>query len=126
MIPFILKLQRHANTLLDRLTADRASRLDEITSTRMARLDAAISSVRGIKSIQTGFFSTSSLSEGSGEDNRYVDTTISAVVVANCQCYLGVNGHVYTARLTSTTNVRVSAWATPPQMVVRWWVIEHA
>jgi hypothetical protein len=44
MSGFLLGVPGRLKTLLDRLTADRASRLDEITSTRMARLNADISS----------------------------------------------------------------------------------
>ena len=98
-----------------------------------------------IVSIQTGHVETGTLSTGSGEDDKYVDVTISAVVVANCSVTIHgaatdnavSNGAVYsrgtivsgppTAILTSTTNLRIATTiSTATSILARWEVVEYA
>ena len=89
-----------------------------------------------IKSIQTGYVD-SATSNGSGEDVKYLDVTVSAVTVANCACFfyggasssaayaMGYQaGYITTPRLTSTTNLRLGAQS-GTQIVGRWYVVEY-
>jgi len=76
----------------------------------------------GLKSLQTGYVNGTS-SSSTGEDARYFDVTVSAVVIAKSipdfQGNIGYGGGYYfyadqvqtiaTIRLTSTTNLRVSS-----------------
>ena len=79
----------------------------------------------GLKSFQTGYVATTTASSGSGEDTRFTDVTISAVVTAKAITAIYGNGiyngfgpragitPTYSAaiampRLTSTTNLRIS------------------
>lgn len=97
----------------------------------------------GLKSYQTGHVSSTSASSGTGEDARFVDVTISAVDTAKAFVYFvggfsnGPNNTtlksgptaVYeaTARLTSSTNLRISTHvAAPTHMEGRWQVLEFA
>lgn len=77
----------------------------------------------GLKSFQTGFISTN-MNVGSGEDVRYLDITVSAVVTAKTigafQGSLGSNTHalysgyggedsgIATTRMISTTSLRLA------------------
>ena len=99
-----------------------------------------------IESIQEGYVAATSLTAGSGEDAYYTDVTISAVVVAkSVVVFEGIAGNIGsyataytisstyfgrkpTARLTSTTNLRIaSAGGTSPptHMTGRWKVVEY-
>ena len=99
-----------------------------------------------IESIQEGYVAVASLTAGSGEDAHYTDVTISAVVIAKSVAVFegiagnnagyptaytissGVFGREPTARLTSTTNLRIASagGTTPPtHMTGRWKVVEY-
>lgn len=93
-----------------------------------------------VKSIQTGYLSTTTTVTGSGEDTMYIDIPISAVNPAKCICefvgntqqkyYLPTGDHagvIMTARLTSATNLRVGARNSNALNVVsgRWTVVEY-
>lgn len=62
----------------------------------------------GVKSIQTAYISTG-VTNGSGEDTRYVDVTVSSVNTAKSVVWYVDNyvGDKATARLTSSTNLRI-------------------
>jgi len=103
----------------------------------------------GIKSIQTGFVDSASGSAGTSmtEDWIYVDVAISAVAdIAKCDVSIDGGGavsgspiainiamsktattHEITARLTSTTNLRVSmaTSGTHHRISGRWKIVEH-
>jgi hypothetical protein len=95
----------------------------------------------GLKSFQTGYFSTGSTVAGSGEDARYFDVTISSVVVAksitgfqgSAPPYTPGSNYYYdsanaqgivTSRVTSTTNIRIANAVNHQFMVGRWQVAE--
>jgi hypothetical protein len=89
-----------------------------------------------VKSIQTGVNTTTSASTGTAgsEDDRYVDITISAVVVNKSVVLVQPirdtsDGQPLceTARLTSTTNLRLSrrGVTTENYVAARWTVIEY-
>lgn len=95
-----------------------------------------------VESIQTGFVDTT-LSTGSGETAKYLDVTISAVVVANCVMtfdgsfgtntttaggigYGSAANYFATSQLTSTTNLRLGAPdAGMTYITGRWTVVEY-
>ena len=90
----------------------------------------------GVKSIQEGFTSGAT-STSTGEDIRYVDITISAVVVAKCVVeFIGGAGtsaaaaltpasnYICTARLTGTTTLRIATTNTVTTIAGRWRVVE--
>jgi hypothetical protein len=99
-----------------------------------------------VKSIQTGYVDSTSLSTGSGETVRYVDVTISSVTAANCVVTVDGSGgqaeaqagmyflassatHALTAQLTSATNLRISAPGSSTNAAAikcRWKVVEYA
>lgn len=100
----------------------------------------------GVKSVQTGYTSGTGLSSGSGEDTRYRDITISAVAdITKCAVsFVGSGGNSaaestqisnigssifwVSARLTSTTNLRVAMSSNPggtPYIAGRWAVVEY-
>jgi hypothetical protein len=152
MIPALLGLVSKAQTLLDRLTATRAGYLDRLdaaistraaasvwTSTVAGRIDAAVSSRARKPVIQTGYVAASP-STSTGEDAYYTNVTITAVsAVADCVVLVHgpglaqVDGTVYllvapTARLTSTTNLRISCPAVltaSGTLKARWTVIDY-
>ncbi len=134
MIAALLGVPGKLKTLLDRLTSLRAIRIDNLdntitsrapastalstaywTNARAGYLDNLASAVPSsfIQSIQTGYSAGSSGSSGSGEDQHYLDITISAVVVAKSivllQDFSDSSGiwFVTSGRLTSTTNLRI-------------------
>lgn len=75
-----------------------------------------------IKSYQTGF--AASDNNGTGEDEKYNDITISSVDIN--KCIVIINDHIgsgATGRLTSNTNLRISATR---GISMRWQVIEFA
>lgn len=97
-----------------------------------------------IKSIQTGYVSSSSLSTGTGEDLRYLDVTISAVTTAKSFVMFvggaaasiayavkeygdGIKIAKVTLRLTSSTNLRISIPSHDGESLVagRWTVVEY-
>lgn len=97
----------------------------------------------GVRSIQTGHINNQATSISTGEDLRYVDVTITAVTVANCVAlfqgsialstgdagfYTGTASQgIVTARMTSTTNLRLAfAAAAYGFMTGRWYVIEYS
>ena len=110
-----------------------------------------VASTSPIKSIQTGFLS-SAIIQGSagGEDGGYINITISAVsAIAKCEVFFmggfgfgsvstvevmgksgNTNAYAYdvTARLTSTTNLRISIPSDYPvtngRIAGRWTVVE--
>jgi hypothetical protein len=113
----------HLTTHLASARAAKIDNLDAAISTRAAASTAlsnatwtnALASILGntiqttvIASIQTGYVS-SAPSAGSGEDAYYKDTTITAVA-STAKCVVLFQDQVggCTARLTSTTNLRVS------------------
>lgn len=133
----------------NRLTSARAGyldRLDAAVTTRAAAsgalsdavwtnvkagyLDMAISAVpSGIVGVQTGYVSSGSPSSGATEDTQYIDTTITAVANVNkclviVQVAAGSSSSNFTARLTSTTNVRVSCASASATMRARFYVVE--
>jgi len=139
---FLLGVPGKLKTLLDRLTATRAGYLDRLdatissrtssavwTGTKAGYLDASISSrlSSAVASIQTGYVSGSGTT-GSGEDTRYIDTTISAVSTSKSvviwQTATDEGFVMTTARLTSTTNVRCSA-RTSNSVHGRFYVVEY-
>lgn len=90
-----------------------------------------------IKSIQEGYAS-SARSIGTGEDASYINVTISAVIVAKSVVLFdggaGSNeGAAFgyassakcTARLTSSTNLRISVPTTMAHIAGRWRVVEY-
>jgi len=141
-------------TLLDRLTSTRAGYLDRLDATISSRasastwsaslasqidtnLDEAISGLPKL-AVYTGYVSGSS-SSGSGEDQFYLDTDVSAHGITDyTKCIVllqGVSGIAYnanrtvyqTARLTSNTNLRMSATTTFtdwPALTGRYYIIE--
>ena len=106
-----------------------------------AGLAAALAAGGGtvIQSIQTGYASTGSANSGSGEDGRFLDVTISAVVAAKSVVILyglaGSSGgstitsgssNVVSGRLTSATNLRLSAAGGAfSNIYARWTVVEY-
>lgn len=77
-----------------------------------------------IKSYQTG--SAALNKEGAGEDFRYNDITISSVDINKCIVIINDHdGYGATGRLTSNTNLRISA-AGSYNDLLRWQVIEFA
>ena len=148
MIDFLLGVPGKLKTVLDRLTSTRAANLDNLdaaistrapastalstaqwTNTRAGLLDGIIQTSI-IASIQTGYVSAAGTA-GTGEDAKYVDITITAVASVS-KCVVLINGSLpagyqatsCTARLTSTTNVRVSVPDGTASPRGRWTVIE--
>jgi hypothetical protein len=101
----------------------------------------------GVNSIQDGYINTSSLTTGTGQDLRYVDVTISSVVVANSVVTFQGSGSTNASRvpdyfsntaisqpiaiprLTSSTNLRISCpTSTAPAAAIagQWVVVEYA
>ena len=107
-----------------------------------------VASTSPIKSIQTGYVNTNSITGGGGEDAGYINVTISAVTTAKCEVSF-VGGFVFgtdgltaamgksgsgfayspTVRLTSTTNLRISMpgdnTITTGRIAGRWQVVEY-
>lgn len=98
-----------------------------------------------VASLQTGYVGTNTVSTSTGEDLRFVDVTISAVSNVN-KCFInfmgvsaqggaasgnyyppsGANGTAaITARLTSTTNLRLSCAVAMTGISGRWLVLEY-
>lgn len=135
-------------TISSRAAASTALSTAQWTNTLASNLAAAASGGSVIKSIQTDAVATSSISTGTGEDTRFIDVTISAVTTAKCvvlfeggwnnngtvdiaASYIRWSGTgasfnigLCTARLTSTTNLRISTRLPCTSMAGRWQVIE--
>lgn len=106
-------------------------------------LREALAGGGGVKSIQTGYVNTSTLTTGTAEDLYHINVTISAVTAAKCTVQfdgtadIGGEGYlsggtnpsfVPTARLTSATNLRI-AMRRPSGSAFsisgRWQVVEY-
>jgi hypothetical protein len=98
----------------------------------------------GLKSYQTGYVSATP-SDGSGEDNKFFDVTVSSVSTSKTMCsfagsgsissramaYYSLNGAetqaILSARMTSSTNLRLATSllsAAPTVMTGRWQIAE--
>jgi hypothetical protein len=107
-------------------------------------LREALAGGGGVKSIQTGFVRVTPLTAGTGEDVNFINVTISAVTAAKCTVQfdgaadLGGAGYlsgasdlsfVPTARLTSSTNLRIAMRSgtsgTTYTISGRWTVVEY-
>lgn len=97
----------------------------------------------GVKSVQTGYFSTTTTTAGVGEDAQYADLTISPVDTAKSICLLVSGGASNTtlntnyissgssvahlkARLLNSTTLRFSNGIGFFFMAGRWVVVEYA
>lgn len=94
-----------------------------------------------IKSIQTGYVNTGTVSTGTGEETRYLDVTISAVNPAkaviefiggsgnnasNSMNYNGANSFKCTTRFVNATTLRIMTLNTATTTIVgRWTVVEY-
>lgn len=98
-------------------TAARAGYLDKISNGGIPGT---------VKSIQTGYVNNEIASRGDGEDYSYIDKGIAAVSsIAKCVVYAqGPATNWQTARLVSTTSVRISSRA-DVFLVARWTVVEY-
>ena len=88
----------------------------------------------GLKSYQTGFYGDVATTGGGVEDRMYIDITVSAV--STTKSMLGVMGSAktfqdstsglltLTARLTSTTNLRLSSVWPGDRFYARWQIAE--
>lgn len=148
MMDFLAGVPGRLKTLIDRLTATRASNLDNIdaavttrapastalststwTGTRAGYLDTIPTLPTGVcKNVQTGYAS-SSASGGSGEDSGYLDITITSVATTKTFVLLHTTlvsqNYRYSGRLTSSTNLRIStSGGSGSTVAVRWYVIE--
>jgi hypothetical protein len=151
----LVGLGSQVKTLLDRLTSTRAGYLDRLDATISSRasasnwtaalaskidtnLDDTISSRAAIPLVQTDYVNSGGLSTGSGEDGKYIDVTITTEVSAISACLVRFDGCAntvafydldasgVTARLTSTTNLRLSTLRTDKTRVVgRWTVVDY-
>jgi hypothetical protein len=146
MMPALMGLPAKAKAIYDHLTnylpSTRAAKIDNLDAAISSRAVAstalsnatwtgALAAILGntiqttvIASIQTGYVTVPSPLAGSGEDAYYGDVTITGVSSTQ-KCvvlYQDYNGGS-TARLTSTTNLRISRQATAT-FRGRWTVIE--
>lgn len=152
MIAFLLGVPGKLSALMADYTTARAAKIDlldsavstrapastalsnlDYTAARAAKLDAVIlTSV--IASYQSGYVGAAPATGGTGQDARYIDVAIAAVA-STAKCVILVNGYhddgtgngpTAMARLTSTTNLRIST----PQggaggaIYARWQVVE--
>lgn len=145
---FLLGVPGRLAAVLGRLTQSRADKLDNLdaaittrapastalsiaqwTNARALLLDNLASLLTGVvNSIQTGYASAPT-SSGSGEDTAYADVMVSAVTVAKAFPLILVadaqsTSKFWTARLTSTTNLRLSCTAAAGLVRIRWYLIE--
>ena len=139
---------------LDEITAARLARLDQTVGSRATnagvwtngtRTLTALPSV--IKSIQSGFARAEATNgTANTENDRFLDITISTVNVSKCVCFfdgsmagdsnrtglISEPNHsigAVTARLTSSTNLRLGCAATvgsTPWFSGRWTVVEYS
>lgn len=127
-------------TISSRAAASTAMDKNVWTDAKAGFIDVSIAS-RAKANAQTGYVSTTSVSTSTGEDIRYVDVTITAVsAVAKCiVIFDGASGaslaaaqsisgsadaYRVTARLTSTTNLRLAMPHADAAIVGRWQVID--
>lgn len=158
MIDFLLGVPGKLKTISDYLTTNlaavRAAKIDNLdaaistraaastalsnatwTNARAAKLDS-ISATGVIKSIQTGFVSDLPTTS-TGEDERYVNVTITAVTTSKSVVLIdgsrvvssGTGGFSanLTARLIDSTTLRVASFymgATTVEFGARWTVVE--
>jgi hypothetical protein len=99
----------------------------------------------GLKSYQTGYVNSASLTTGTGEDLRYLDVTVSSVDTAKTMCSFAGSGSssvsramayfitgteqqtIISPRMTSSTNLRLANTynnAPSTAMVGRWQIAE--
>lgn len=91
----------------------------------------------GVKSVQVGYSFTASPSTGSGQDTRYLDVAISAVVVAKSMVILTRGGAFpnesaswegaafdASARLVNSTTLRIHCAAAQSALSANWQVVE--
>jgi len=119
----------------DDMASDSATSLVSQQSIK-AYIDAQVAG-SGMKSIQTGYeaIDTGDWSISTGEDYRYNEITITAVVQANSVVLIqggsvntttDVTTLLPTGHLTSTTNLRIAAQTEPSiKMHIRWTVVEY-
>lgn len=151
MIDFLLGVPGKLKTISDYLAAylspTRCAKIDNCDTTTSSRAAAstALSSATWtaaragyldkisnggipgtVKSIQTGYVNNEIASRGAGEDYSYIDKGIAAVSsIAKCVVYAqGPDASWQTARLVSTTSVRISSRA-DVALVARWTVVEY-
>lgn len=139
---FLASVPGRCKTLLDRLTSARADKLDfldglissrapastavsnaDLTPARAAKLSNLIETSVLNSNIQTGY-AASLPGAGAGEDNYYLDVTVSAVVIAKTLVIVQSveqAGSAISGRMTSTTNLRVSGGEFARG---RWYIIE--
>lgn len=100
----------------------------------VSALETTLAAISPIQSIQTGYAPVTVGSSGSGEDTMYKDITITAVDTAKSVVLIQPSvdaGDNYaplitSARLTSTTNLRLSKGSgTSTYVSGRWTVIEY-
>jgi hypothetical protein len=105
----------------------------------MSDISTFIAAAGGVASIQTGF-SSAIASTGTSEDAKYVDVPITAVDVnKSIPSFVGGNAsseawayaltgatqvHKCSARLTSSTNLRISTTGSESHISGRWYVVE--
>lgn len=107
------------------------NKVDSIKNNADVKASSRLSTVFGVRKVQTGFITATNFSSGTGEDLNYFNITISPVSAANkCEVYFqlayifGSNSHLPTARLTSTTNLRISITYPTSSLALRWYVME--
>jgi len=155
MIDFLLavpgKLTTIINYLNTNLAAARTARIENLdavissraaaatavssadyTAARAVLIDRLSTGVPGtVKSIQTGYLAPAAAAGGAGEDIYFRDVTITSVVVAKSIATFQAardGAGVYlieTARLTSTTNVRLASINGSSTVGGRWTVVEY-
>lgn len=131
---FLKGIPGKLTTFMNYLTSTRAAKLDQLDAAMSSRaaaadytagraakidnLDAAVTSrlATCINSIQTGTVNTGTFSSGAGIDTKYVDVTItsvntakSVVIINGFGCNAGDILFPPCGRLTSATNLRISA-----------------
>lgn len=165
MIDFLLGVPGKLKTITDYLTTNlsttRAAKIDNLDAAMSTRAAAATAlstatwtsdtaakinsgGIPGtVKSIQSGFVNSVATTGGAGsEDEKYLDVTIAAVVVAKCVVQVmpgfynlfvanGFDGNmtvypeIRSGRVTSPTNLRLGGHAVLGSIRGRWTVIEY-
>lgn len=107
---------------------------DRPLRTLLQQILDALGNVSAIKSIQS-VYSSQATTNSSGEDLRFIDVTVAAVTdTTKCYCYAAGTVTATTnysgaisARMTSTTNVRLSTQASgASNIAARVYVVEYA
>ena len=81
-----------------------------------------------VRSVQTGYVAAGTAATGSGEEARYYDQTVTAVLdAAKCDVHLSAyNTDLIGGRMSSTTNLKVMRPAGGAgTFSFRYWVIEY-